>query len=257
MTRISVLVGCYGGWPQYSLRAVDSVLDHCNRREAFDVYVGCNESSSEILTALRTYLDQERIEALVESRRNINKDPMMRVLLEMCETEYALWMDDDSHVLPGWDEHIIRFIEANRPFDAAGHVFYINDRTPELTAFLRTRPWYRSPEFERDPIWFPTGGLFLARVEWLKKHHFPDRAMIKKQDDVLLGELICQQGGVLCDFGKDRGVMDRIVISDGDRRGSGEGEDGWLSAGTWNCEESTLKVGRDHGRTSDPRVDKI
>jgi len=231
MTRISVLIGCYGPWPQYSLRAVESVLAHCARRDAFDLYVGCNESSSDIVTALRGYVDQDRIEALVESRRNMNKDPMMRVLLEMCETEYALWMDDDSQVLPGWDEHIIRFIDANRPFDVGGHIYFIH-RTPELTAFVRARPWYRGEEFERDPIWFATGGLFLARVEWLKKHQFPDRAMVKKQDDVLLGELICQQGGIVRDFAKDRGVMDRIKINDGKRRGTGEGDDGWLIAGT-------------------------
>ena len=228
MTRISVLIGCYGPWPQLSIRAVDSVLSHCHCREALDVYVGCNESSPEILNALRKHLDEGRIEALIESRRNINKDPMMRVLLELCETEYALWMDDDSHVLPGWDEHIIRFIQANRPFDAAGHIFYLTERPPESKQFLRLRPWYKSPELEREPTLFPTGGLFLARVDWLRKHDFPDRAMIKREDDVLLGDLICQQNGVLRDFDTDRELMDRIRISDGPRRGVGEGNDGWL-----------------------------
>jgi hypothetical protein len=234
MTRLSVLVGCYGGWPQYSIRAVESVLSHCTHRDRLDVYVGCNESSPEILGVFRKYLDHARIEALIECRRNINKDPMMRVMLEMCETEYVLWMDDDSHVLPGWDEHLLRFIEANRPFDAAGHVFYISKRSPELAAFLRMRPWYKSAALEGEKIWFPTGGLFLARVEWLRKHNFPDRAMIKKQDDILLGELIAQQGGVLRDFGRDRGIMERIRISDGTRRGTGEGKDGWVSAGAAN-----------------------
>jgi hypothetical protein len=193
-----------------------------------DVYVGCNESSPEILAAFRKYLDEGCIEALVECRRNINKDPMMRVLLEMCETEYALWMDDDSHVLPGWDEYLLRFIEANRPFDAAGHMYYSCERSAESRRFLRARPWYTSPALEREPVTFPTGGLFLARVDWLRKHQFPDRAMIKREDDILLGDLICQQGGVLRDFASDRDLMDRIRISDGPRRGSGEGDDGWV-----------------------------
>jgi len=52
--------------------------------------------------------------------------------------------------------------------------------------------------------------------------------MIKREDDVLLGDLICQQNGVLRDFDTDRELMDRIRISDGPRRGVGEGNDGWL-----------------------------
>ena len=226
--RLAVMVGCYGAFPQYSIRAVESLLTHCTRREAFDLVVGCNESSPEILQVFRKYLDWGRIDALVESRRNLNKDPLMRVLLEWCDTEYVLWMDDDSHVLPGWDEHLRRFIEQQQPFDVAGHVFYISQRSPELAEFLRARPWHVSVEREAERIWFATGGFFLARAAFLRQHNFPDRGMIKRQDDILLGELLQQQNGVLKDFGKDRGVMERVRISDGQRRGSGEGTDGWL-----------------------------
>ena len=216
---------------QLLIYAVESLLSHCMARERFDVYVGCNESSAEILAVFRKYLVGGRIDALVESRRNINKDPMMRMLLELCETEYALWLDDDSHVLPGWDEHLLRFIEAHRPFHVAGHVFYVSGRSGEYVDFLRKRSWHRSQEREKEPIWFATGGLFVARAEWLRRHDFPDRAMVKKKDDILLGDLLQQQDGVLKDFGRDRGVMDRIRISDGNRRGSGEGGDGWRSHG--------------------------
>jgi Glycosyl transferase family 2 len=228
--RLSVLVGCYGNWPGYSLRAVESLIHHSTFRERLDIYVGCNESSAEILAVLRQHLDAGRIHALVESRRNINKDPMMRVLLDLCETEYMLWLDDDSHVQPGWDEHLFRFIETQRPFDVAGHVFFISNRSPDYANFLRTRPWYVSREREVEPIWFATGGLFMARAAWLRRHDFPDRAMVKKQDDILLGDLLQQQGGVLKDFATAPGLQERIRISDGQRRGSGEGSDGWRVA---------------------------
>jgi len=223
----SVLVGCYGGWPQYSIRAVESVLSHCVRREQFRLYVGCNASSPEILAVFRKYLDWGRLDALVESPHNINKDPMMRVLLQLSETPYILWMDDDSHVLPGWDDEIARFVRDRHPFDVGGHVFYISGRSEEHCAFLRRRPWYVSPERESERIWFATGGLFLARREFLQTHDFPDRAMIKRADDVLLGELCQQQQAVLADFGGRREIMDRIRISDGNRRGEGEDAAGW------------------------------
>ena len=48
--RLTALVGCYGGWPEYSIRAVESLLRHCVARERLDVFVGCNECSPEILT---------------------------------------------------------------------------------------------------------------------------------------------------------------------------------------------------------------
>ena len=51
------------------------------------------------------------------------------------------------------------------------------------------RPWYVGAEREREPVWFATGGLFVARVAWLREHDFPDRAMVKKQDDILLGKV--------------------------------------------------------------------
>ena len=225
--HLSVMIGCYGGWPQYSIRAVESVLSHCVARERLDVFVGCNECSPEILTVFRKYLDGGRIEGLVECRRNINKDPMMRVLLELCETESLVWLDDDSHVLPGWDSHLCRFIESNLPLDVAGHVFFISERSAEYGEFLRGRPWYVGAAREEARVWFATGGLFVARAAWLREHDFPDRAMVKKQDDILLGDLIQQQSGVLRDFGRDAEVMARVRISDGQRRGFGEGEDGW------------------------------
>ena len=67
--RLTALVGCYGGWPEYSIRAVESLLSHCVARERLDVFVGCNECSPEILAVFRKYLDGGRIEGLVEGKR--------------------------------------------------------------------------------------------------------------------------------------------------------------------------------------------
>ena len=145
---------------------------------------------------------------------------MMRILMEVCETPYMMWLDDDSHVSSGWDDPIQKFILEKDPFDVAGHVFYINERGPEYFQFLRLRPWYKSQDREAEQVWFATGGLFLARLDFLRKYDFPDRVMAKGMDDILLGELCLQQDGRLVDFGGNREIMDRIRISDGDRRGS-------------------------------------
>jgi hypothetical protein len=224
---LSVLVGCYGNFPHYSLRAVDSVLNNCHSRDEFNVLVGCNECSHEVLLALRSHFDEGRIELLVESRENINKDPMMRVLIHLCRTPYILWLDDDSHVLAGWDEHILKFIKTHDPFDVAGHTLIWKNRSLQHKAFLRTRTWYHSRAREKTPIKYPHGGLFVARTEFLRKHDYPDRNMVQYLDDTLLGELCQQQEGKLINTGTCFNIRSRVRIGDGIRRGSGEGIDGW------------------------------
>jgi hypothetical protein len=216
----SILICCYGNYPQYSLRSVQSILTNCCNRNLFKIYVGCNECADSTTTPLRKLFDEGKIDFLIESKRNLNKSPMMRMLIDACDTPYMLWLDDDSHLLPGWDDPIQKFILEKGPFDVAGHVFYINNPSLEYLNFLRLRPWYKSIKLETEQIWFATGGLFLARLEFLRKYNFPDRVMAKNMDDVLLGELCQQRGGRLVDFGGNREIMDRIRISDGHRRGS-------------------------------------
>lgn len=233
MKLLSVVIGCYGAFPEYSLRAVRSVLDNCEQRQAFDLHVGLSECCSETSTRLRELYDAGSIDTLIESRANINKDPMMRLLLERTETHYMLWMDDDSHVLPSWDRIIMSFVSERHPFDVAGHVFY-SDRSEEYKRFLQQRPWWKGEEHylegsHRDRVWFATGGLFIASTAFLREVNFPDRAMVKRQDDLLLGDCLSQNRGRLVDFSNSTEIMSRIRISDGSRRGTGESMDGWRS----------------------------
>ncbi len=223
---LSVLVGCYGEFPQYSLRAVHSVVGI----DGVEIHVGCNACSMATLSGLRALLDSGQIVSLFESRENINKDPMMRLLIDRTETEYLMWMDDDSHLLLGWDGAIRSVLLKHGPFDVAGHVFF-SGRSAEYQSFLEKRRWWRGAQAYpnddwRKRVWFATGGLWLARTAFLRQHEFPDRGMVKRQDDLLLGDLLGQQGGRLFDFGHHE-IMKYIRISDGHRRGSGEGSDGW------------------------------
>jgi hypothetical protein len=180
-----------------------------------------------VLSALRSHLDGGRIDLLVESRANINKDPMMRVLIDLCQTPYILWLDDDSHFRAGWDEHILEFIKAHDPFDVAGHILIWKNRGLRHKAFLRTRNWYHSRAREKTPIKYPHGAFFIARTEFVRKHDFPDRNMVKHLDDTLLGELCQQQEGRLINTGTCFNIRSRVRIGNGHTRGTGEGIDGW------------------------------
>ncbi|MEM7393175.1 MAG: hypothetical protein AAF492_12590, partial [Verrucomicrobiota bacterium] len=79
---------------------------------------------------------------------------------------------------------------------------------------------------DENRVWFATGGLLAFRTRFLTYHGFPDAGMVKKADDILLGDLCEQHGGKLSEFPKP--LMNALRISDGDRRGSGEGDDGWI-----------------------------
>lgn len=226
--QLSILLGCYGNYSHYSLRAIEGILSEAGVREQCDVHVGCNECSPTTLDALRRLANEGRIETLIESRPNLNKDPMMRLLLAVTETPYLLWMDDDSWLKPGWLEVFTRFIEQSAPLDVAGAI-HCAWRWPEYDAFLRHRPWWRDeariPHDQVDKVLFPLGGMFLSRTEFLRKNNFPDRGMVKRLDDVLLGDLVNQTGGHMIPLSEE--VWQHIVISDGERRGFGEGDDGW------------------------------
>ncbi|HZL36395.1 MAG TPA: hypothetical protein VFC78_13835, partial [Tepidisphaeraceae bacterium] len=192
--------------------------------------VGCSACGERTLVSVRQRYDEGHIDTLIESKRNINKDPMMRLLVEAAEAPYVLWFDDDTHVEPGWDRLMGEFIRDSEPFDCAGHVFYCH-RSEEYKTFLHKRPWWGGEEAYREPdhrkrVWFATGGLQLIRTEYLRRHNFPDRCMRKRADDLLLGDMISQTGGILVNF--PPAIMASIHISDGGRRGDGEGLGDWL-----------------------------
>jgi hypothetical protein len=222
----------YGDYPDLSLRAIHSVIKNATDR-SFDLFVGMNQCGRRTIAEVRRLIDGGKIDGVIESRKNLNKDPMMRVLIELVDTPFLLWMDDDSHMLLGWQRAIVDFLAKHGDaMDVAGHVFY-SHRTTEYYQFCRRRPWFVGDDhwLERDHAersWFATGGLWLARTSFLRQHDYPDRDMVKKMDDLLLGDLISQQHGRLLSFSED--IMKCVRISDAGthgRRGTGEGSDGW------------------------------
>ena len=225
---LTIFLCCYGDFPHYSLRALESLVHEPQLKDLCDLHVGCNDCGATTVSALRQQFDAGIIDTLLESRTNLNKSPMMRLVLDIAATPYFLVMDDDSHLRTGWLSAMAQFIEENTPFDAAGSLCVMH-RYDAYQDALRRRPWFRGEEFipasQQKTIVFPTGGLYLARAAFLRQHNFPDRGMVKRHDDALLGDLISQINGTMLPFSEE--IWRYITINDGQRRGNGEGDDGW------------------------------
>lgn len=222
---LTVMVGCYGEFPNYSIRALNSIAAGKDLRRYCDVVIGLNECCAQTVSAARGMVEAGLADAVVECRSNLNKDPMMRQLIALSRTTYVMWLDDDSHFVDTiWPEAISRFIEREHPFDAAGQNARWGPRRdldPQYMDFIRARPWWRTNAYQPHDLreWAPfvVGGLFLARTAFLRTHNFPDEGMIKAMDDVALGELIHQVGGRIVGLPPD--VLHMMRISDGHRRG--------------------------------------
>lgn len=238
---VTICVLTYGDYPELARQAIDSILTHCNRRD-YVLYVGGNAIGADT----RTYLEQLHatgaIDRLFLSDVNVNKCPMMRRMFAEVETPFVWWFDDDSFVTsPDALPDRLRLAHTARPEEVLwGHVFFFGNEKDfsygaDVVAFVKASPWYggkEPPSWERggkgesnfegkgtgDGRWFfVTGGNWLMRLSAIRALDWPDPDLIKRNDDVLLGEAIRQQGWTMRDIGPCG-----VAINTAPRRGEGE-----------------------------------
>jgi hypothetical protein len=142
----SVLLICFGDYPQYSCRAIASLSATPGLLESADVFVGCNACGRQTIQAVRQGMDAGQITAAVESSRNLHKSPMLRTLLELVRTPYVLVMDDDSHVHGDWVPLLRRFIQSEEQVDVAGQARFFR-RQEKYQKLVEQRPWWRGEAY--------------------------------------------------------------------------------------------------------------
>jgi len=189
-----ILICAYGDYPELIQRCISSILEHGSLNSK--IHVGLNDGSTRTKQYLRNLLDENKICTLVESNINLHKDHMMRILTDLVDSPYLIWFDDDSYVNEkDWDVQLVKQIFETQT-DVLGfpHVVGYNAQYLE---FLKTRSWYSNKIREPDPnvCHFPVGGVWVTKCEYLRKHNYPDRKMIKWSGDMLVGDLLHQTGG--------------------------------------------------------------
>ena len=139
-----------------------------------------------------------------DSPVNLYKEPMARLMYHDVPlvSEYAVWLDDDSYVEPGWWEALLPLLA--RKVDYIGQHWWV-DHLPGQAEMIRAQPWYRGVPFDRRAgrpgTWFMTGGFMAMRADRLREANFPDVDFRWKGDqlkqyggDTLLGEIARQLG---------------------------------------------------------------
>jgi hypothetical protein len=213
----SVLTNFYGDHPALAHRLLAKIGQP---DRPYRLLVGLSECCQETVQAAR----QAAPDVLLECRGNANKDPTMRVLLDLATTPFILWFDDDVVLLDGWAGAVAAFLAATRgDFDVAGYARTF-ERSSQYLRFLKQRPWYTGRPLQNVSV-FPQGSVWMARTDYLLRHNYPDRSMVKKLDDVLLGDMLWQTSGRFAEFPDAvKALAPRAATA---RRGSGEDDAGW------------------------------
>jgi hypothetical protein len=215
--ELSVLTNFYGDHPNLAHRLLTQIA---RPDRPYRLLIGLSECCQETVEAAR----QAAPDVLLECRANANKDPTMRVLLDLVTTPFILWLDDDVVLLDGWADAVADFLATTHgEFDVAGYARTF-ERGAHYIRFLKQRPWYTGRPLQNVSV-FPQGSVWMARTDYLLAHNYPDRAMIKKLDDVLLGDMLWQTDGRFAEFPDAlKALAPRAATA---RRGTGEDDDGW------------------------------
>ena len=238
---VTICVLTYGDYPHLARRTLESIRFHC-ARSAYRLVVGANAVGRETEVYLRDLQAEGAVDRLILSRTNLNKNPMMRRMFRHLEGEFVWWFDDDSYITASdaLPERLRRARVAPGRHVLWGHVFFAGDEGDfssgtDVRRFVRRAPWFRGLEppswepggkgernFEGkgtgDGRWFfVTGGCWFMRTSAIRALDWPDPALVKRADDVLLSEAVRQQGWAFEDIGPAG-----VEINTEPRRGSGE-----------------------------------
>jgi len=234
IASFEVLMCCYGDFYDISSKTINAILATSSKK--VKIRVALSDCGIKTKEYFRKLFDEKKIESIFEFNTNINKDPSMRKLIDSCESEYFLWLDDDTYpVKEGWVDAIEESFKTDK-YDVGGFT-HVSGRGGYggYRKFLEQRPWFKSwdeyntypdPTLKNDNIPFPIGCLWTGKTQYFIDNGFPDRGMIKKCDDMLLGELIHQTHANFKHLGN---IWNYFDTNKAPRRGTGEeAHDGWI-----------------------------
>lgn len=241
---VTIVVLTYGEYPSLIQRTVNSIVAMCDS-SLYKLVVGANAPGENTLDYLEKMREKGNIDELIVSETNLNKCPMMQKLFKNITTEYIWWFDDDSFITDpsALDQRLQIIKDSDSNSVMWGHLFFFGNENDfnygtDVVGFVKSASWYKGLEppswdsggkgetnFEDrgvgDGRWFfITGGNWIIRTSAIQVLDWPDKNLIKRNDDVFLCEAIRQQGWSFHDIG----TMG-VAINTEERRGDGEDQE--------------------------------
>lgn len=237
MKRTTICVLTYGDFYHIAKRCIDSIIQNCPR-ELYELRIGCNSVSVDTLTYVASLVSQGLVDCAYISNDNLHKAKMMRRMYKDISTEFIWWFDDDSFVtepdaLQRWVEHAD---SQGVGTVVHGKVYFFNG-TPafayntDVIQWIKEQPWYRGkpvpcgitaydPQFNTivpdERFFFVTGGVHMVRTDFINLIDWPNLAVTKRNDDVILCCAVLQNEYKFSDIGYG------VEINKHERRGASE-----------------------------------
>lgn len=203
----TVVVLLYGNHPDLAARCLEPV-SVWHRSGSADVRILCNDVSQATIDVIDCLGLLDAVEGYATGRA---KYPAMRDLLYRPVLgplrDLLMWFDDDSYVSAEPEAWLSKTLDTMKTYDAMGQYWSISLRGNQ-SQYIEDAPWYRGKPVPRTHrVRFLQGGWWLVRTSKLLENDWPTPDIVRKGGDVMLGELMRQQGWRVFDVGRDYGVQ--------------------------------------------------
>lgn len=206
MKRFTIGILLYGDYDQLASRCLSSLLSTLSTTSPVaDIRIGLNACSDSVKSiveewcALVAVVIAVRIVLYEVHTSPALKYPMMRQMVHDPSdplADYFMWFDDDSFLrqeagITWWERIASAMLES----ELIGEI-YTSKMSPGQERWIEQQAWF-NPESTAQPgrrFVFCTGGWFTIRSWVLKRFNYPFPELRHNGGDVLLGELVNQQG---------------------------------------------------------------
>ena len=217
----TICVLLYGDHTNLGHRCLSSLARACPDALPTNLRVGLNEVSSRTDKYVASLVENGWLleDNIWRSAENIHKYPMMRRMIydpdRPVETPYVMWFDDDSYIkedqVGATPDFLTNTLGALDPcaldpqlksaaYAMCGAVYTL-PLEGRQKHWIEDQSWFGHKPV-RNPARFATGGWWAAKYEMLKKFNYPWPELDHRGGDVMLGQLLDQQGITLTNFRK-------------------------------------------------------
>jgi hypothetical protein len=224
-----ITVAClfYGDYDKLARRLLESLSERLPSPDVGRVILRGNTVSTDTYKLLKNF--ERDCPCPVDLKcygLNQYKYPVLREVVALSSLsidDTLMWFDDDSCIRP----------EARKDwFSTAKAALGDNDFAGEFWTWslhrgqanwIKSRPWYAGRPIS-NPMSFPQGAWWMARVDTLRRFNWPDPGINHRGGDVMTGALIEQQGLKFINWkaGVAINADDKLVNSASPRRGYDE-----------------------------------